>query len=300
MSLSYFSRKLYYGEETSYGTAAEVDRVLGIASSFNAGGEVSIEDIRAGERTYFKRVVHGLDFSPSIEFRPLTGEFLKYVFGKVTNSGSAAPYTHTIEVGNNLPSLTVEAARIGASSLAERAVGLLVQGCDIGFEPDGVVTVSWDTVAKNVSKVEPYTDPVITIPSKEPFKYTDTKLTIGSTVYAEVSSGTITISNGLQPLPRASDGTLMGFALAECEYEASFDLFFKDSSLMADFLNKTRRTVTVEFIRDPANDYIKFTFGNAVIAWEGEIPFDASELMQTVTIYPETVTVEVKDDIASY
>jgi len=299
MSLSFFARRLYYGEETTYGTSVTPNKVFGIASSFSSGGDVVVEDVRAGDRGYYKRVLLGLDFAPKIEFKPLTGEFLKYVLGKVTNTGSAAPYTHTIEVGNSLKSLTVEAARIGPSSIAERVVGLLVSGCEISFENNGLVEVSLDAVAKNVSVVSPYTDPALSIPAKEPFTFNDATLTIGSTQYAYVVSGSISINNTLEPLPRGSDGTVKGYALAECEYEASFDLFFDNASLLSDFLNKTRRNVTVRFSRT-ANDYIEFSFTNAVIKVESELPFQEGEIMQSVSIYPESMTVTVKDDIATY
>ena len=298
MSLTYQVRKLYYGEETSYGQAATMTDVLGLVTSWDPGAELVHEDIRVGMRTIHKRIALGFNFSPSIEFLPLTGKFLKYVFGKVTNSGTAPPYTHTIEVGDSLKSLTVEVALIGASAIAERAVGLLVDSAEISFEEDGFLTASLDCRAKSVTALTSYTDPAISIPDKQPFKHRDVTVTIGTTTYGYVTSGRITINNNLAELPRSGD-YIQGFVLQGAEYEGEVEIVFENFSLMNDFLSKTARNVEIKFTRG-TNDYINFKLLNSYIQVSPEVPFNADELVQTVAIYPETIQVEVKDDIASY
>ena len=298
MSSTFQVRKLYYGEETTYGSAATMSDVFGLATTFNAGPELVAEDIRVGDRVYQARLPIGLNFSPSIEFYPLTGKFLKYVFGKVTNSGTAPPYTHTIEIGTSLKSITVECARIGASGVAERAVGVLVDSMKFSVDADGIATVSLDCRAKQVTKVSPYTDPNIAIPSKTPYKFTDMTFSVGGTAYAIVTSASITVNNNLEERPRSGD-YISGFALTGAEYEAELDLLFEDYTFMDMMLNKSTVDAVINFQRS-TSDYIKFTLDDCLVEWEGEVDFAGDVLTQTVRLKPKTITVEVKDDIAAY
>ncbi|MEM2003161.1 MAG: phage tail tube protein [Nitrososphaerota archaeon] len=296
--ISYFKRRLYYGIETTYGQAASMEKAL-LAQSWDLGAEYVEEDIYAGSRTYSDRLVLGLNFSPSMEIIPLTGEFMKLIFGKVTNSGTAPPYTHTLEPDpNTLPSFTVEAARLGATNMAERAVGCLVESAEFSFENDGFFSVSLDCRAKSASLVTGYTDPNISLPNKSPFLASSRTVTIGTTTYGEVISGSITFENELVELPREGD-YVVGFAVGKASISGELEIAFKDSSLMADFLSKNRKDVVIKLSR-ATNDYIQFTLGNCYVEWSGELPFEDSELTQTVTLYPKTITVEVKDDIAAY
>ena len=298
MSSTFQVRKLYYGEETTYGSPATMSDVFGLARTFNAGPELVAEDIRVGDRVFYSRLPIGLNFSPRVEFYPLTGKFLKYVFGKVTNTGSAPPYTHTIEIGTSLKSLTVECARIGASGIAERAVGLLVDSMDLSVDMDGILTVSLDCRAKEVSKISPYTDPNISIPNKTPYRFNDMTFSVGGTTYAIVTSASITVNNNLEERPRSGD-FISGFNLTGAEYEAELELLFEDYTFFDSFKNKSVVDAEIKFQRD-TNDYIKFTLDDCLVEWEGEVPFEGDVLMQTVRLRPKLITVEVKDDIAAY
>ena len=298
MSETFIVRKLYYGEETNYGEAATPTDVLGLARTWNANPEMVREDVRLGDRVYQNRVVLGFNFAPSIEVRPLTGKFLKYILGSVTDSGTEAPYTHTITVGSSLKSLTVEAARIGASGIAERALGLLVDSAEISVETDGLLTVSLDCRAKQVEVVDPYTDPAISPPSKEPYKFTDMTFSVDGATYAIITSATITFNNNLQEKPRSGD-YISGFALAGAEYEAEVELLFEDYTFLTKMLSKATGNVELKFARS-ANDYILFQLNDCLFEWESEMPFEGDLLTQTVRLYPKTISVEVKDDIASY
>ena len=161
-----------------------------------------------------------------------------------------------------------------------------------------VLTASLDCRAKSVTALTSYTDPAISIPNKEPFKHRDVTVTIGTTTYGYVTSGRITINNNLAELPRSGD-YIQGFVLQGAEYDAEVEIVFENFSLMNDFLSKTARDVEIKFTRD-TNDYINFKLLNSYIQVSPEVPFNADELVQTVAIYPETIQVEVKDDIASY
>ena len=298
MSETFIVRKLYYGEETTYGQAASPTDVLGLARTWNAGPELVKEDIRLGDRVYHSRLPLGFNFAPTVELLPLTGKFLKYILGNVETTGSEAPYTHTITPGSALKSLTVEAARIGASGIAERALGLLVDSGEISVEADGLLTASLDCRAKQVEVVDPYTDPALSPPSKEPYKFTDMTFSVDETTYAIITSARITFNNNLQEKPRSGD-YISGFVLAGAEYEAEVELLFEDYTFLSKMLSKATGNVELKFARS-ADDYILFKLNDCLFEWESEMPFEGDVLTQTLRLYPKTVSVEVKDDIESY
>jgi len=298
MLSGYMIRKLYYGEEEEYGEPASMLDVLGIARRWNSGGELVYQDVRVGERENYDRIPIGLNFSPTIEFLPISGKFLKYVFGKVVSSGSSSPYTHLIEFGNSLKSITVEAARIGETSIAERATGVLVDSADISIEYDGLVTVSLECRAKSVSIVSPYTDPAISLPNKKPYRFNDMKLYIEGVEYASIVSASLSISNNLEEMPRVGDH-VSGFKLTKAECEGELDLIFEDAILLDKFLSRSIVDIELRLTRS-SDDYIHFNLQDCLIEAEAEVPFEAEVLMQTIRLYPKKINVEVKDDIEEY
>ena len=298
MMSGYIIRKLYYGEEESYGEPASVTDYLGIVRTWNAGGELIHHDVRIGGRETYNRIPIGLNFSPTIEFLPISGKFLKYVFGKVTDSGSSPPYDHLIEVGNDLKSITVEAVRIGDTKIAERAVGVLVDSAEISIEADGLATVSLECRAKSVSIISPYTEPSIDFPSRLPYRFNDMKLYVDGVEYASIVSASISFNNNLEEMSRRGD-YISGFKLTKAEYEAELKLFFEDTTLLEKFLSKESSNVEL-ILSHQANDYIKFNLNNCLVEAEAELPFEAEVLMQTIHLYPKKITVEVRDNIESY
>lgn len=298
MVSGYLVRRLYYGEEEDYGEPASPSDVLGIARRWNSGGELVYRDVRIGGRENYDRIPIGLNFTPNIEFLPISGRFLKYVFGKVTDSGSSPPYTHFIEFGNSLKSITVDAVRIGETAIAERATGVLVDSADISIEADGLVTVSLECRAKSVSIVSPYNDPSISLPDKKPYRFNDMKLYIDGVEYASIVSASLSINNNLEEMPRNGD-YISGFKLTKAECEGELELFFEDSTLLEKFLSKNVVDIGLKLTRSQS-DYIQFNLQDCLIKAEAEMLFEAETLMQTIRFYPKRISIEVNDDIESY
>jgi len=298
MVSGYIARRLYYGEEENYGEPASVSDVLGIVRRWSSRGELIHQDVRIGGRETYSRIPIGLNFSPTIEFLPISGKFLKYIFGSVSNSGSSPPYIHIIEFGNNLKSITVDAVRISDTVVAERAVGVLVDSADISIEADGLVTASLECRAKSVSIVSPYTDPSIVLPEKKPYRFNDMKLYINGVEYASIVSASISINNNLEEMPRRGD-YISGFKLTKVEYESELELIFDNTTLLEKFLLKDTANIELRLTRSQ-DDYISFNLQDCLLEAEAELPFEAEVLMQTVRLYPRRITVEVKDDIERY
>jgi hypothetical protein len=296
MSISFAVRKLYWGKETTYGQAATVSKTLGLPQSFDLGLELVEEDIYAGGRGYYDHLYIGRNVNPSAEFYMVDGTFLPFLLGSVTNSGTAAPYTHTVTLGNTLPSMTLEAVR---GSIAERVVGALVSDWEISVEADGIVDVSLDFSAKDVSFLTSYTDPNISLPTTRPFKFTDMTVTWGGTTLGKVTSCSISGSNNLEPLPRQGD-VIPGYAILTAEYEAELELIWESYDLALDFLNATKRNLVVKFVRTAGQDEIEFDLNDCLLEWASEIDYTGDVITQTISLKPKTIQIVGKDSVATW
>jgi hypothetical protein len=296
MSVSFAIRKLYWGKETTYGQAATVSSTLGLPQSFDPGLELVEEDIYAGERGYYDHLYIGRNVNPSAEFYMVDGTFLPFLLGSVANSGTAAPYTHTVTLGNTLPSMTLEAVR---GSIAERVVGALVSDWEISVEADGIVNVSLDFSAKDVSFLTTYTDPNISLPTTRPFKFTDMTVTWGDTTLGKVTSCSISGSNNLEPLPRQGE-VIPGYAILTAEYEAELELIWESYGMALDFLNATKRDLVVKFVRTAGQDEIEFDLNNCLLEWASEIDYTGDVITQTISLKPKTIQIVGKDNIAAW
>jgi len=297
MSISYSVRKLYWGKETNYGEAVTPDSVMGLPVSWDAGLELLEEDIYAGQRGYYARVFIGRNVNPSVEFYLVDGKILPFLLGSVQNSGTGAPYTHTVTLGNTLPSMTIEAVR---GSIAERVVGAMVSDWEISLEEDGLVDVSLDLVAKDISFLTSYTDPNLSLPTKTPFKWGNQTVQWGTTTLSKVRSITISGSNELQPLPRDSDGVIPGYSILNAELEAELEVVWEDYQLALDFLNAQQRDLTFKLVRTEGQDEITFTLTGCLLEWASEIDYEGDELTQTISLRPTSITIQGLDDITEW
>ena len=296
MSISFAVRKLYWGKETTYGQAATMTDVFGIPQSFDPGVELVEEDIYAGDRGYFDHLYIGRNVNPSADFYLVHGKFFPFLLGSVENTGSSAPYTHTVTLGPTLPSMTIEAVR---GSVAERIVGALVNDWEISVDADGIVEASLSFSAKDISFLTTYTDPNISLPTIRPFKFTDMTVTWGGTPLGKVTSCTISGSNNLEPLPRVGD-VIPGFAILTAEYEAELEVVWDSYDLALDFLNAQKKDLVVKFVRVANEDEIQITLGDCLLEWASEIDYTGDILTQTISLRPKTITVVGKDNIPAW
>lgn len=293
-------RKLVsYGEETTYGqTPDDVSKWIGGVASFNGGVELASEDIavlKGVRRT--STVVHGLNASPSLEFYVQSARFLKYGFGKTTDTGSSPPYTHLLEIadGYELPSITILEHRLGAASH-----GFLYNGCradklTLSWEEDGLLQASMDFNSTKVVKTT-------TLPAVEPdnrsyFKASSKTVEVNNVQIGYVVSGSVTITNNHTAFPRSGDFPTRHVA-GNASAEAELELYYIDSSLFDLMTSKTRFDVRIKFTRSP-QDYVEIRLEDCVCSVESELAAEG-ELMQTVSLKPDSVSVVAVDDTPSY
>ena len=294
-----FKRLVSHGEETTYGQApSDVSRWIGLVQTFSGGVEHAGDTISALDSSRLKRpVVFGIDVAPSLEYYVQTGQFLKYAFGKVTNTGTSPPYTHTIEIADDyvLPSVTLVEHRVGTPIHGFRYLGCRVESLELSFDEDGFLTASVEMIAKQVEKIT--TLPNVTPLTTEPFKASQKTVTINGVDNPYVVSGSISITNNHVKYPRSGDW-VGGTVADRVDLEASLDLFYVDSSIVELMLNKTAFDVVIKFQR-ATDDYIQITLDDCYTNVEAELPAEG-ELMQTLNLTPSKITIEVKDSIATY
>ncbi|MEM4591761.1 MAG: phage tail tube protein [Nitrososphaerota archaeon] len=296
MSVGFAVRKLYWGKETAYGSPAAISGHFGLPTSWDAGSEIVEEDIYAGQRGYYARVPIGRDVNPSTSFYFVDGKFLPLLLGAVQDSGTTPPYTHTVTLGNNLPSATIEAVR---GSIAERVVGALVSDWEISGDTDGIIEVSLDFAAKDIAFLTNYTDPNIALPTTRPFKFTDVQVTWDTTAL-KCTSFSISGSNNLEPLPRDSNGVVQGYAILTAEYEAELEVLWEDYSLAQDFLNQPRKDLTIKLTRTANEDQIEFQLNNCLLNWASEIDYSGNMITQTINLMPTDITIVGKDSSSTW
>ncbi|MEM4189995.1 MAG: phage tail tube protein [Candidatus Caldarchaeum sp.] len=293
-------RKLVtYGEETTYGVTPEnVSEWIGGVASFNGGVEVVSETtpILSGGRM-FSTIVHGIDVSPTVEFYIQTGRFLKYAFGKTTNTGTAPPYTHLLEIddGYELPSITLLEHRLGSQSHGYLYNGYRADKLTLSWEADSLLKASMTFASNHISKT---TSLPTAVPDSRPYFKTSSKtVEVDGNQIGYVVSGSLTISNNHTPFPRSGDFSSKHVA-GNAECEAQLELYYVDSSFIDMMVGKTKFDVKVRFSRG-AQDYVELRLEDCVCSVESELAAEG-ELMQTVSLKPSNVSLVAVDDIPSY
>ena len=294
-----FNRLVSFGEETNYGVApADLSKWIGGVTSFNGGVETALEETVTLSGVRLRSyVVHGLDVRPSLEYYVQTGRFFKYALGSVSDSGTAPPYTHTIDIssGYDLPSISLLEHRIGNPQHGYLYTGAKVETVEVSWEEDSLLKASVEFLANNVSKVD--TLPSVVPDTRGYFKASQKTVTINGTANEYVVSGNIRIANNHVRFPRKQDSAGKPIA-GNVELDASLTLYYLDSSVVELMLNRTTFDVTVRFDRG-VDDYIEFRLYNCVASVETELPAEG-ELMQTLNLKPTTLQIFTSDDIQAY
>ncbi|GBC68387.1 hypothetical protein HRbin01_00068 [archaeon HR01] len=295
-----FRRIVSYGEESVYGVPAEdLSQWIGGATKFSGGVELASEDVASlsGIRRR-KTMVHGVDTSPQLEYYVQTGRFFKYGFGSVSNTGTSPPYIHTLRIsdGYELPSITLLEHRIsGAGGHGYLYTGCRVESITVSWEEDGLLTSSVELLAQRPIKTT-------SLPSVEPdtrdyFRSSSKTVTINGVENSYVLEGSISLTNNHVRLPRVGD--YQGRPIADvADITAELTLYYLDSSIYELMLNKTLFDVVVRFQRS-ASDYIEFRLFDCYASVDSELAAEG-ELMQTLTLKPSDLEVEISDDIPAY
>ncbi|MCX8200813.1 MAG: phage tail tube protein [Candidatus Caldarchaeum sp.] len=294
-----FQKLVTYGEETSYGqTPDDVSRWVGGVVSFSGGVEPATEEVAVlSSDRLLKPFVYGLDVGPSIEFYIQSPRFLKYAFGKTTNTGTSPPYSHLLEIDQDyeLPSITLLEHRIGANSH-----GYLYNGCradklTISWEEDSLLKASMEFKSTRVTKTT--TLPAVSPDTADYFKSSSKTITVDGVQIGYTISGTITLSNNHAAFPRSGDFVPKHVA-GNVSAEAELELYYVDSRFVDLMMSKTKFDVTIRFTKT-AQNYLEIRLEDCVAGVESALEAEG-ELLQTVSLKPSGISVLAVDDVSAY
>lgn len=294
-----------YGVETSYGEeAAAMDTWIGLVTDFSPGHASIINRIRAHgfDRGYAAQVLMGYDAAPSMNYIVQDGSFFKNCWGKCTDGGSDPDYTHLIEYldSGKLPSMSFEEGRLATTDLGYKYLGTAVDTCELSWEEAGFLLANVSMVSQTPAEIASYSPSSLTHSTKIPFVASEHAFTINSVDYAEIISGSATITNALSALPR-KDMYIGGLKSDVVGFELSLSLHFLSATLRSLFFTQTTANpfdCTFKFTR-AATDYIEIQAFDCLMNLDAPMPAEGG-LTQDVTLNPKDLKLDVHDDIAAY
>jgi len=268
--------QISWGTETTFGTAVTPTEIVGlnvvITPNFRTGWQeilqsgadsLNIVSMQKGPRSY--------EFQ--MEFIPVSWKFLKYVMGSSTDNDEGAYYSHTIALSDTIQTFTLEWAKRSATNHVITLVSVSVKKCKIAWSKpagegnEGFIKVILDCVAKTATSGTAITS--LSAPTKVPYQFRMTKLTVGSSEIVRSNSGELNLDRGVDPQDsRYANSTLdvdigetipKTFRIGMMSNINITDSTFYNYWAAATVIGSTN---TLEFIRG-ANDKITFTFTNA-------------------------------------
>lgn len=178
-----YKQTLFYGKESTYGTAGTIDSNVGLVQSVSPTENNSLIKIRTlgGTRDYSNIVPGKFEVNGNFSYYVQDGKFLAFAIGEATDAqwGATAAYVHTMGAGtdpgsNDFPSFTLEFANtedavVTTANLKRLYTGCRVNNLSISATVDEPLqaTVDWigQTVtasqAANTSVTPSETDPYV-------------------------------------------------------------------------------------------------------------------------------------------
>jgi hypothetical protein len=194
-----------YGKESSYGTAVTPTVRLGNNVEFTPSNETDWQENNfagSGDITTTYEVSNNI-IRGSLKFVPQNWEFLTFVYGTTTNTGSS-PTTHTFAdlSDKSIPSFTLERAIQASTDSVRTYEGFQVNACNISWNVtvatggrDNFVNVELDLVGEDVTHGTSTTS--LTAISESGFQARHVLLTLNSVEVPHLISGSMSITNAL-------------------------------------------------------------------------------------------------------
>lgn len=274
---------LIYGEETTYGTAATLNKSFaGLITSFSPSSKNNLSKLRGFQdgtnngRDVSHVLAQKFESSLSLEITPLSWAWLEYVLGSVSGAGTvASPFVY---VGANTPtSISIGNEYNNVTTDRETTyLGCVINSVTIKAAVGEVATVSMEILAADLDKDSTLTANV-TLPSLNPFSFSGATLEIpnASAVANIIDSVEITITNNVEI--KYGLGSRVGQKpnFKERDYSVKFTVKYLDESLVEKFLGASSgplatgtpaadATLAVRF-ENAANHYVDFIFASGYI-----------------------------------
>jgi len=271
-----------------------------------------------------------LEVAGTFPFIVRNGIELYYAFGDCTTTGPVSGvYTHPITGLNagNLPSRVFHVENTGGETdFYYDVVGCKTQALNLGFvtgtQPTPLTARLSYLGCKIIDSVA-NTNPAVTqtsVPPALPVQTNKFPFTVPATSYitwddtdvAEFISWNYIMSNALIPRwtnPVGLDEYLKNerrwaqyiHEMGKRRHIMTMVVYQKNQSIWNSMMDQLKKTFVMKFSRDSTNDddYIKITANNThPQAYEIKKPTAGDIAIYAITLYPTTVTVEVKDDLS--
>lgn len=249
-----YDSNVAFGRETTQGTApaAGTFKSWGLLKSFEPEENKQHETIRGlGSRQAQMFKAMGFEVTSSAEFYLQNPLPLYYALGKVTKTGAANAWVHTIDsVGrcDELPTFTINNnICIGGYSFIRNYVGSKIDTLTISGSAGEAVSVEVEMVHTNVIDSAPpatsYTDSL-----NEPLTFADGDITIGGVKVANIKEFELEFANNLEAIYTISKGnnaTMINEGVQDIS--GSFTFALTDTTQWTAFRNGTPFTVNLRF-----------------------------------------------------
>ena len=259
--------RVQYGEESTYGTAVTADKALGYYTDFSPDLSADVEaypDMSRIDKP--SAVLKGYEISLSTTVEPVNGDFLEYIFGYKSGSGTSAdPYIFkfydsgdsSVQVAAfNVDSLTVEDIMYddSGSTTATQYVGCKMNKVDFDFTKKEIVkaTIGMDAQTYTTGAT-PSTAVDVT---GDPFVANSVTSTIGS-FSGEIDSFKLSIAREHEKMPTMSHKYIAGLVSKPVKVTSSLSLTYDDDEF-TDYI-KSGSDVSVSFkVAYDTNRYMQF------------------------------------------
>ncbi len=194
--------QISWGEESTFGTEVTPTEIVGLNARVEPNRNQNWNEIlSAGSDT---RAPESEAIGPKtarfrLVFTPFSWKFMKYNFS-VSTSGTG-PYTHSLSIADQLNSFTLEWARRGNTDSVTTFTGCTITSMTINFNRptgggEGMLEISAEVLAQDWKHGNSVTS-VSSIEDKNPYHFRHAKFTFNDTEVTEVTSGSITVTNGV-------------------------------------------------------------------------------------------------------
>ena len=293
--------QISYGKETTPYTETTPDQWIGICP-----GGVSLKEKRPVKQYY-----HSAERDPllqslgkyvypfSFEYYPQNGKFLVMALGSVTDSGSG-PYTHTIDVADQLPTFTFEAAIPGAN-FVRRYIGSKIDKITVTASEDDDLKIAIEAHCASIAKYTSATS--VTQDTTQPYKFEQLTFTLNAATVAIVKSFSWGLANNVKPKYHSGSSSPTYLTEGRRSNDLAIEINPEDATFWDNWKNQSPTSPidgNALFTRG-TGDTIKFVWSDILYEEPGfELPEEPGEYLQKLVLKPRTCQIIVVDNIATY
>ena len=171
--------------------------------------------------------------------------------------------TNVLKVGTTEKAFSFEAAYQDIVRYHVMTGGV-VNETSISIKPEGMVTVSFSLVGKDMSVGATPLDATPTAAgTTEPFNALTGSISEGGSAIATVTGLDFTISNGIEGTKVVGSATSAEQIEGMCAVSGTVTAYFEDDDLLSKFIDETSSTISVT-LSDPASNTMTFDFPNVL------------------------------------